>query len=74
MQHIRNHRVSNQQIIIHSYRCLNKIDNMVKVQKDQTEHNYKSNIVYKIYCHKIAMRRTLVRPSNNENKGTFQQY
>jgi len=32
------------------YRCLNKIDNIIKVHKDQTEHNYKSNIVYKIHC------------------------
>jgi len=32
------------------YRCINKMDNIIKVHKDQTEHNYKSNIVYKINC------------------------
>jgi len=32
------------------YKCLNQIDNIVKAHKNQTEHNYKSNIVYKIYC------------------------
>jgi len=32
------------------YRCLNKINNIIKVHKDRTEHNCKSNIVYKIHC------------------------
>jgi len=32
------------------YRCLNKIDNIIKVHKDHTEHNCKNNIVYKIHC------------------------
>jgi len=32
------------------YRGLNKIDNIIKVHKDHTEHNCKKNIVYKIHC------------------------
>jgi len=36
------------------YRCSNKIDNIIKVHKDRTEHNYKSNIVYKIHRQNYA--------------------
>jgi len=40
----------NKSLFTVGYRCLNKIDNIIKVHKDQTEHNQKSNIVYKINC------------------------
>jgi len=32
------------------YRCLNKLDKIIRVQKDRTEHTQKNNIVYKINC------------------------
>jgi len=32
------------------FRCLNKIDNFIRVHKDKTEHSFKKNIVYKIRC------------------------
>jgi len=32
------------------FRCLNKLDRTIRVQKDYTEHSQKNNIVYKINC------------------------
>jgi len=32
------------------FRCLNKLDRIIRVQKDRTEHTHKNNIVYKINC------------------------
>jgi len=32
------------------YRGLNKLDRIIKIHKDQTEHQYKNNVIYKIYC------------------------
>jgi len=32
------------------YRGLNKLDRNIKVHKDQTEHQHKNNVIYKIYC------------------------
>jgi len=40
----------NRSLFTVGYRCLNKIDNIIKVHKDHTEHIHKSNIVYKIHC------------------------
>jgi hypothetical protein len=31
-------------------RCLNRLNNHIKVHKDKTEHDYKNNVVYKIEC------------------------
>jgi len=32
------------------FRCLNKLDKIIRVQKDRTEHAQKNNVVYKINC------------------------
>jgi len=32
------------------FRCLNKLDRIIRVQKDHTEYSQKNNIVYKINC------------------------
>lgn len=32
------------------YRCLNKLDNIIKVQKDKNKRDYNNNVVYKINC------------------------
>jgi len=40
----------NRSLFTVGYRCLNKMDNIIKVHKDHTEHMHKSNIVYKIHC------------------------
>lgn len=32
------------------YRCLNKLDRIIKVQKDKNKHSSKSSIIYKINC------------------------
>jgi len=40
----------NKSIFTAIYRILNKTDKFIKVQKDQTEHTHKNNIVYKISC------------------------
>ena len=31
-------------------RCLNRLDNHIRVHKDKTEYTYRNNIVYKIEC------------------------
>jgi len=40
----------NKSIFTVGYRCLNKMNRIIKIHKDQIEHDYKNNIVYKIYC------------------------
>jgi len=40
----------NKSIFTTGYRCINKLDKIIKVQKDPTEHTQKNNIVYKIIC------------------------
>jgi len=37
-------------LVTTGYRGLNKLDKIIKVQKDPTEHTHKNNIVYKINC------------------------
>jgi len=37
-------------LVTRGYRGLNKLDKIIKVQKDPTEHTHKNNIVYKINC------------------------
>lgn len=32
------------------YRCLNKLDKIIKAQKDKNNHLSKTNIIYKINC------------------------
>lgn len=32
------------------YRCFNKLDKIIKIQKDNNEHSCCSNVVYKINC------------------------
>jgi len=39
----------NKSIFTIGYRCLNKLDKIIKVCNDKTEHYYKNN-VYKVYC------------------------
>jgi len=36
------------------FRSLNRLDNIIRVQKDRTEHTMKNNIVYKINCNNCA--------------------
>jgi len=39
----------NKSIFTVGYRGLNKLDRIIKVHKDQTEYQYKNNVIYKIY-------------------------
>jgi len=40
----------NKSVFSVGFRGLNKLDKIVKVQKDYTEHSHKNNVVYKINC------------------------
>jgi len=40
----------NKSVFTIGFRSLNKLDKIVKVQKDRTEHTQKNNVVYRINC------------------------
>jgi len=40
----------NKSLFIVGFRVINKIDKIVTVQKNRTEHTQKNNVVYKINC------------------------
>jgi len=40
----------NKSVYTVGFRCLNKLDRIIRVQKDYTEHSQKNNIVYQINC------------------------
>jgi len=42
--------IINKSLFTIGYRGLNKLDRIIKVHKDQTEHQHKNNVIYKIYC------------------------